>query len=85
MAAGSRIREKRLELGLSQTDLGIRAQMSTATVSRIELDNLSNITIKTIIKLADALGCGMDWLTGRTDVDYYAERLKENEETAGQA
>jgi|SRR5436190_1197993 len=63
---GERIRQRRLELGLSQRDLAVPG-VSYAYVSRIEANSRQPST-KTLRKLAPRLGVSVHWLeTGRED------------------
>ncbi|OGB89491.1 hypothetical protein A2625_01065 [candidate division WOR-1 bacterium RIFCSPHIGHO2_01_FULL_53_15] len=52
---GKLIREKRLELGLSQADLARRAGMKQPDISTIEL-GAKNITLETLVRLGRILG-----------------------------
>jgi transcriptional regulator with XRE-family HTH domain len=64
---GDRIRQRRLELGLSQEEIARRSLVSTAYVSLLEL-NSRRPSAKTLRKLAPRLGVSAYWLeTGRDD------------------
>nr|WP_325287801.1 helix-turn-helix transcriptional regulator [uncultured Bacteroides sp.] len=52
---GDKIREKRLEKGISQQDLAAKCNFEKANLSRIEAGR-TNLTIKTAFKISCALG-----------------------------
>ena len=54
MAVALRVRERRLELGISQEELAVRAGLHRTYVSDIERGN-RNIAITNVVRLADAL------------------------------
>lgn len=51
------VRKRREELGLTQEQLSIKANVSRPTISMIETNSLDNIESKTMLKLAIALDC----------------------------
>lgn len=51
------VRKRREELGLTQEELSIKANVSRPTISMIETNTLDNIESKTMLKLAIALDC----------------------------
>lgn len=51
------VRKRREELGLTQEELSIKANVSRPTISMIETNSLDNIESKTMLKLAIALNC----------------------------
>jgi transcriptional regulator with XRE-family HTH domain len=53
-AVALRVRERRLELGISQEELALRAGLHRTYVSDIERGN-RNIAITNVVRLADAL------------------------------
>jgi transcriptional regulator with XRE-family HTH domain len=53
-AVATRVRERRLELGISQEELALRAGLHRTYVSDIERGN-RNIAITNVVRLADAL------------------------------
>jgi transcriptional regulator with XRE-family HTH domain len=57
-----RIKEKRLELELTQEALAIKAQIPYATLSKIESGKVTNPTVTTLKKIADALELSIDYL-----------------------
>ncbi|MCT4563804.1 MAG: helix-turn-helix domain-containing protein [Maledivibacter sp.] len=58
---GKRIREERLKIGLTQEKLAEFAEVSPAYMGRIERGE-RNITVKTLIRIANALGTSIDYL-----------------------
>jgi len=58
----SKIKSKRLEMKLSQEKLAIKAGVTYASLSKIESGKVTNPTIKTLKKIADALGLSIDYL-----------------------
>ncbi len=59
------IRRLRLKKGLSQEKLARLADISNATLVKIESGAAKEPTITTVIKIADALGVSIDELVGR--------------------
>ncbi len=53
---GQNIQCLRLEHGWSQSELAVRAAISTSQMSRLER-GVSGISVMTFIKLCEALGC----------------------------
>lgn len=58
---GRRIREERSKIGLTQEKLAEFAEISSAYMGRVERGE-RNITIKTLVKIANALGTTVDYL-----------------------
>lgn len=52
-----KVKQKRLEQNLSQTELAVKSGISRATISALENGDLKRTTTDTLIKLAEALGC----------------------------
>ena len=64
---GERIKQRRLELGLSQTELAQRLNVkSKASVSKVEIDG-SSLNMNTIRRYAKALCTTPSWLMGLSD------------------
>ncbi len=59
------IKKLRIKKGLAQEKLARLADISTATLVKIESGVAKEPTITTIIKIADALDVSIDELTGR--------------------
>lgn len=66
---GSRIRQKRLEMGLSGEELGKRLGVQRAAVNKWESGEVENIKRNTIAKMADIFGCSPAWLMGWEDAE----------------
>ena len=64
---GSRIREKRLELGLTVDELAVRLGKNRATVYRYESNDIENFPISVIGPLAEALHTTPAYLMGWSD------------------
>jgi transcriptional regulator with XRE-family HTH domain len=62
---GKRIKEYRKKKGLSQQKLAEKSSLSFNTITRIEQGMGNSPTLKTLVKLADVLGVGLDELAGR--------------------
>lgn len=59
---GRRLRQKRLELGLSVDKLAEMAQLGRAQIVRIERGEGGDAGIATVAMIADALGVPKGWL-----------------------
>lgn len=62
-AIGSRIRARRTEIGMSQTDLGKKIGRHVAQIYRYE-DGTTSLTLPALTKIATALGCTVEYLAG---------------------
>lgn len=77
MTTADRIRNRRLELGLTQLEVAKRLGLTTkAAVSKVEGQG-DNVTLKNVEKFAKALNCSKAYLMGWLDEDN--EDIKENE------
>ncbi len=65
MTVGERIRQRRIELGLTQEELGKRLGYGKSAVCRVEKEG-NNITTDRISKFAKALECSPSYLMGWT-------------------
>lgn len=64
---GQRIKNRRIEIGLTQKELGTRIGVRAPTVSDWESDTIKEIDGSNLIKLSKALERSPDWiLTGST-------------------
>ena len=64
---GLRIRNKRIELGISQEELALRMDLkSKSTICKIERGE-DNLTAESVRKYANALGVTVDYLYGKED------------------
>lgn len=60
-----KVKECRKQKGWTQQKLAEKTGLSFNTITKIEQGIGDSPTLKTLIKLADALGVGLDYLTGR--------------------
>ena len=65
----SRIRERRQELDMTQTELAKAADLSPAAISQFE-SGTRKPSFKTIVSLCDALEVTTDYLLGKANRDY---------------
>ena len=78
MTIGNRIRDKRMELGLSVDDLAAMLGKNRATVYRYENGNIENLPIGVLEPLAHALQTTPGYLIGWTEDDYDWDRDLDN-------
>jgi len=64
---GTRLRERRTQAGLSQQAVAHRAGIIQRDLSLLERGLKGALWAETLRRLADALGCSLDYLAGRTD------------------
>jgi transcriptional regulator with XRE-family HTH domain len=67
MLERERLRLRRLQLRLSQQQLGTKIGHDQGYVSRLERGEITDITVRTLARLADALDVSIDYLVNRTD------------------
>jgi len=60
-----RVKEYRRQKGLTQQKLAEKTGLSFNTITKIEQGIGDSPTLKTLVKLADALGVSIDELVGR--------------------
>jgi len=65
MTFGDRLREARRSAGLRQEELADRAEVSRATLSRLENDEIRHPWISTVLRLAGVLGRTVEELYGK--------------------
>lgn len=65
----SRIRERRLELNMTQSELAKTANLSTAAISQFESGSRKP-SFKTIVSLCEAMEVTTDYLLGKNDRTY---------------
>ena len=53
----NRLEELRRKAGLTQAQLAEKSGLATSTISRLEVVGLNDAKIKTLLVLADAIGC----------------------------
>jgi transcriptional regulator with XRE-family HTH domain len=74
MLERERLRLRRLQLRLSQQQLGTQIGHDQGYVSRLERGEITDITVRTLARLADALDVSTDYLLNRTDDPTRAKR-----------
>jgi len=67
MVDRERLRLRRLQLRLSQQQLGLKIGHDQGYVSRLERGEITDITVRTLARLADGLEVSIDYLLHRTD------------------
>ena len=67
MSLGQRIRQRREQLGLSQSSLAHAAGVPQSRISEFESGTKDSMTLDTARRLARALGCSIDYLAGTWD------------------
>lgn len=67
MELGKRVSVERRRRGLTQAELARGADISQATVSRLESGHVRELRPTHLVGLADCLGVPADYLLGRTD------------------
>lgn len=53
----NRLEELRRKAGLTQAQLAEKSGVATSTISRFEVVGLNDAKVKTLLALADAIGC----------------------------
>lgn len=66
MSIGSRIKEQRKKLGLTQHELALKIGLSLDMVKKLEIDK-ANPSIETLEKLSDLFNCSTDYLLERNN------------------
>ena len=69
MAFKDRLKELRINKGLTQDDLAARLDIPSSTVRRYETDDSSMPKHERLEKIADFFGCTVDYLLGRDELD----------------
>ena len=69
---GERVKERRIELGLSMPELGKRIGVNKSTIQRYEADGVDPKRTMIINGLAEALLTTPEWLTGLSDEKEYS-------------
>ena len=72
-----RIKLRRLELGLTLKDVSKRLGVAESTVSRYETEDIKNMGIDKIEKLANALDCSPGYIMG-WEIDIDIEKLNKD-------
>ncbi|MGG3641479.1 helix-turn-helix transcriptional regulator [Bacillus gobiensis] len=76
-----KVREKRLEKGWTQFELGERSGVSQPTISQIENGNRKHSTHQNIMKIAEALGIKVEELTEKNPLQYGGDENAQGEIT----
>lgn len=71
------VKEKREQLGISQTELSNRSGVNRQTIYLIENGTLNNIESKTMIKIAIALNCDIGDIFFKENVVFTQQEDKE--------
>ena len=69
-----RLKERRLELGLTQQQLAKAAGVTSATITRYETGDIKSVKLAVIDRLADYMDVDRAWLAGK---DVPKERVQE--------
>ena len=79
LSIGERIKKRRLELHLTQTDIFEKCGIASGVLSRIE--NGKNVpSIMAFYKLSQVLDCDMDWLATGSSTNMQNSMFYKNEE-----
>ncbi len=65
MTLGQRIRQGRAKRDWNQKQLAEASQITQATISRLEADQVRQLKSDALVRLAEALGVTVDYLVGR--------------------
>ena len=64
---GQRLRERRKQAGWSQVEVAQQAGIIQGDLSLLERGQKRELWASTLARLAEVLGCSLDYLAGRTD------------------
>lgn len=78
---GNRIRDRRKELGLTQTDIHEKCGIASGALSQMESGSRTPSAL-TLYKLSTALNCSTDWLITGNSMNSQNLQLTEQEENA---
>jgi transcriptional regulator with XRE-family HTH domain len=86
MTIGERLKSKREQLGIGQTDLAKRVGVTKQTLYKYENGIVTNIPSDVIERLAEELNCSPSYIMGWEEsskhrIEAYAKRLSEMDET----
>lgn len=65
---GKRIKQKRLEKGLTMEELGSKLGVKASAINKYEKGIVENIKRPTIKKMAEIFDCDPNWLMGFTEI-----------------
>lgn len=77
-----RIKEKRLELGLTQEELAEKLGLQKSAVCKYEAGRVTNIKRATIQKMATLFDCSPSWLLGLKDEEHIDTAMTAAEDAA---
>ena len=77
---GSRIKELRMDLGLTQDEFAKKIGVSGKTIIANYESGYSTPNDKVRLKICSICNCSMDYLTGQTDTRFSADEPKEDKE-----
>lgn len=83
-ALGKRLRERREKAGLSQADIAKQTGIIQGDLSLLERGKKRALWADTLLRLAETLGCSLDYLAGRTDDPHPRPRRKRPAPAAGE-
>jgi transcriptional regulator with XRE-family HTH domain len=63
-----RVRMRRLQLRMSQRELGKQIGLDQAYISRLEAGKIPDLSARVLERIADVLGVSVDYLLGREKV-----------------
>jgi len=69
MTFGRRMRQRREQLGMSQQELSRLTRIPQSRLSEFEGGGRTEMTVSTALKVARALGVGIDYLAGTFDAE----------------
>lgn len=78
---GERINIMRNARGYTIKDLSVKTDLKEPAISAIE-HGKKGVGLKSLITIADALNCSLDYLTGRSEEPFISRRSKSSEEGA---
>ncbi len=80
MTTADRIKNRRIELGLTQMEVAKRLGLtSKAAVCKVEKQG-NNVTLKNVEKFAEALDCSIPYLMGYDEENFQEQLMKFKEE-----
>ena len=84
-----RLKQKRLELGLTQTEISEKLGMKQATYQKLESGKTPDMRISTLMHICKTLRISSDWLLGIEEnpeklLEKAQKRAEETEETVNQ-
>lgn len=67
MSLGKKVKQLRIKKGMNQKELAEASEITQATISRIESEQVKELKSEALKRLAMALGTSMDFLGGKID------------------